>query len=111
VERKRKTTLLLDSLVWRQFQEEVMRHEGARAASAEVEKLLQGQDPEAFVRALEDVFPRPRGGFPSLEEVERTRPRIRGDAASLIREDRDEREDRILGLQRRRKKVPRRRRR
>ena len=88
-----------------------MRYDGARAASAEVEKLLQGGDPEAFARALEGAFPRPSGGFPSLEEVERMRPKIRGDVAALVRGDRDDRENRILGLQRDRKALRRRRRR
>lgn len=98
VKRKHKTTLLLDPEVWRRFQEEVTRHEGPRALSAEVEKLLRGTDPELVEQALEEVFPRPAAGLPSLEEVERRRPRIRGPLTPLIREERDEREDRILGL-------------
>jgi hypothetical protein len=111
VERKRKTTLLLDAEVWRRFQEDVLRHEGSRAASGEVEKLLRGTDLEAFVNALAEVSPRPSGGLPSLDDVERARPRIRGRIADLIREDRDGREDGVLGLQRDRKALPRRRRR
>src|SRR3990172_817664 len=37
---KHKTTLLLDERVWRRFQEEVLRSEGPRATSAEVEKAI-----------------------------------------------------------------------
>lgn len=111
MERKRKTTLLLDAEVWRRFQEDVLRHEGARAASAEVEKLLRGTGLDPFVEALGVVSPRPKRGLPSLDDVERTRPKIRGRVADLIREDRDEREDVVLGFQRDRKALPRRRRR
>ncbi|MFQ5838323.1 MAG: hypothetical protein ACE5HJ_06020 [Thermoplasmata archaeon] len=96
--RKHKTTLLLDADVWRAFQEEVMRHHGARATSAEVEKLLGGGDPATFAVALESVFPRPPGGFPSLEEIEDARPHLHRELAGLIREERDERDDRVLGL-------------
>lgn len=105
---KRKTTLLLDATLWRRFQEEVLRTAGPRAVSAEVEKRLAAEDPEEFLRALEGVFSAPGGGFPSLAEVERTRPRIRRKAGDLIREERDERDDRVLGLQRDRETGPRR---
>lgn len=101
VGRKRKTTLLLDAEVWRRFQEEVTRQEGPRATSAEVERLLRGMDPELFEEALAKVLPPPEGGLPSLEEVERSRPRPREEVAPLIREERDERDERVLGLQRR----------
>ncbi len=86
--------------------EDVYRFEGARAASGEVEKILRGHDLEVFATALESVFPRPPGGYPSLEEVERNRPRPRGEVSRLIREERDAREDRVLGLKRRRKAIP-----
>ncbi|HEX9341554.1 MAG TPA: hypothetical protein VF992_10380 [Thermoplasmata archaeon] len=103
MEKKTKTTLLLDSEVWRRFQEDVLRHEGPRAVSAEVEKLLRGTDLDGFAEALAEIFPRPGRGLPSLGEVERTRPRVRGRMAELIREARDERAERVLGLKRRRK--------
>ncbi len=105
VEPKHKTTLLLDAAVWRRFQEEVQRHEGGRAASGEVERLLRGADPRVFMDALAKVFPRPEGGWPSLRDVERGRPKIRAEVATLIREGRDEREDGVLGLKRDRETV------
>lgn len=98
--KKHKTTLLLDADLWRRFQEEVTRQEGPRATSAEVEKLLTGMDPEVFEEAVARVIPPPEGGLPSLEEVERSRPRPRQEVAPLIRQERDERDDRVLGLQR-----------
>jgi len=107
VQAKHKTTLSVDAAVWRRFQEEVVRIAGPRATSAEVEKLLGASEPEPYLRALEAVFPRPGGGLPSLEDVERSRPSLGRTVAELIREDRDEREDRILGLKRNRKTVPR----
>src|SRR5213592_3660348 len=89
VQRKRKTTLLLDADVWQRFQEEVLRTEGTRATSAEVEKLLKGTDPGAFVEALTTLYPPAPAGLPSPEEVERARPRLPRAAVELIRGDQD----------------------
>jgi len=107
VQTKVKTTLFLEATTWRRFQEEVFRHEGGRAASGAVEKLIRGQDPSRYADALATVFPRPDDGMPSLEEVERSRPKVRKEVSRLIREARDEREDRVSGLQRPRKTVSR----
>lgn len=97
---KHKTTLTMDAEAWRAFRDEVTRRVGPRAVSVEIDKLLRGLHPEVFERALPRVFPRPEGGLPSLEEEERARPRVRGGVADLIREARDEREDRVLGPER-----------
>ncbi len=109
VEPKKKTTLALDPEVWRRFMEDVTRFEGPRAVSSEVDKMLRGQDLEVFAAALAEVAPRPAGGYPSLEDVERGRPRLRERVSDYIREERDDRDDRLLGLERLRKAVPRRR--
>lgn len=95
---KQKTTLLIDAEVWKAFQEEVTRHEGPRAASAEVERLLRGMDPEIFEATLAEDLGQQEGGLPSLEEVERKRPRLRREVTSLIRDERDEREHSVRGL-------------
>jgi hypothetical protein len=100
MERKHKTTLLIDADIWRSFHEYVSRRRGPRAVSLEVEKLLRGTDLRAFDRALASVFGPRSAGFPSLEEVESRRPRSRVEMAALIREERDETDDRILGLKR-----------
>ncbi|HKZ47698.1 MAG TPA: hypothetical protein VJ397_02805 [Thermoplasmata archaeon] len=97
---KHKTTLLLDEGIWRRFQEEVLRREGARATSAEVEKAIAATDLAPLLETLAARYPQPDAGFPSVAEVERLRPKGRGDLTALIREDRDDRDDRLLGLQR-----------
>ena len=102
---KHKTTLLLDDAVWRRFQEEVLRQEGARATSSQVEKALAAMDPTPIVEAVATHLQPPTEGFPSVAEVEQQRPKGRGDMTRLIREDRDDRDDRVLGLERPRKKV------
>ncbi|HKZ64291.1 MAG TPA: hypothetical protein VJ400_07605 [Thermoplasmata archaeon] len=107
---KHKTMLLLDEAVWRRFQEEVFRQDGARATSARVEKLIAAADPSPIVEAVAATWPPPRDGFPSVGEVERLRPRARRPVSSLIQEDREDRDDRILGLERPRQTISRRRR-
>jgi len=97
---KHKTTLLLDERVWHRFQEEVMRTEGPRATSAEVEKAITATDLAPILTAVATRYPSGDAGFPSVSEVERLRPTGRGDLTRLIREDRDDRDDRLLGLQR-----------
>ena len=106
---KHKTMLLLDAEVWRRFQEEVLRYDGGRATSTRVEKLIAATDPARIVAAVAGTWPSPREGFPSLVEVERRRPRPRRPVSNLIREDRDSRDDRVLGLKRSRQAVHRRR--
>jgi hypothetical protein len=100
VARKHKTTLLLDADVWHSFHEYVTRRRGPRAVSREVEIMLRGTDIKAFTRALTSVFGPMPSGFPSLEEVEMRRPRLQADMTRLIREERDERDGRVLGLER-----------
>lgn len=106
---KHKTMLLLDAEVWRRFQDEVLRQDGGRATSSRVEKLIAGTDPAPIVEAVAATWPSPREGFPSVAEVERRRPSPRRAVSGLIRENRDSRDDRVLGLKRPRQAVHRRR--
>src|SRR3990172_8003908 len=106
---KHKTMLLLDAEVWRRFQAEVLRQHGGRATSARIEKLIAATDPTPIAEAVATTWPPARDGFPSVAEVEQRRPHPRQPVSTLIREDRDSRDDRVLGLERPRQALHRRR--
>ena len=103
---KVKTTVLIDKNLLDQFKKLTsMKHGTSKALSSEFEEALRSFSPLEIMSSLIATLNLKIGQYPSLEEVAKNRPRVRISAGRIVREMRDEREQRILGHQQHRQEV------
>ena len=103
---KVKTTVLIDKDLLDQFKKLAsVKHGTSKALSSEFEEALRAFSPLEIMSSLIATLNLKIGQYPSLEEVAKNRPRVKISAGRIVREMRDEREQRILGHQQHRQEI------
>jgi len=93
-----KTTINIDEEIWSRFKNIVSSRRGSlRNLSGAVEEALRSFDTEELIRAFAEIMEIETGRYPSLGEVEESRPTPETSAGEAVRAMRDRRDARIPG--------------
>jgi len=103
---KVKTTLVVDKRLLDQFKKLTSMKRGtSKALSTEFEEALRAFSPMEIISSLIAALSLKIDQYPSLGEVAKNRPRVKISAGRIVREMRDEREQRILGHKHHRQEI------
>jgi hypothetical protein len=101
-----KTTIMMDERLLKRLRESMLRRHGSyRKLGETVEESVKMFDPEGTLAALLRATGTEPSDYPSCAEVIASRPKIDLSAGRVIREMRDDRVDRVSGLERSGKEI------
>lgn len=96
-----KTTINIDEETWNRFKRAVSSSQGSlRNLSGAVKEAIRALDAEYLIRTFAEKTGIEAGRYPSLREVEESRPRPGTSTGETIRRMRDEGDARISGHER-----------
>lgn len=91
-----KTTINIDEDTWNRFKKAVSSNQGSlRNLSSAVEEAIRCFNTDELLESFMEMRGIERGRYPSLREVEGSRPKLETSAGKAVREIRDERDARI----------------
>jgi len=94
-----KTTLIINEKVWANFKKFVStRHGSLRKLSSAVEEAIKTFNTAELLINLSNTLDLNISVYPSATEIKSRRPKLSTSAGEIVREMRDERETRLLGL-------------
>ncbi len=93
-----KTTFNVDEERWERFKEvATLLSDGKGTVGDLLEDAMESFDVIGMLDGLAKEMGWEKKGYPSLKEVEDTRPRAEGSSTSIVREMREDRENRLSG--------------